>query len=306
MIDAIRNTPLVVPPSLELGRASMADDHDVALEPSTGLGLSAPIETPPEVKLVTQMLLASGSSDPVEALMGVLHQIRAISGQRAELDLKGAEQSKEVARLNHEKAIEDAKAAAEKRMKGAPKWVKKLVSVIVTAVGVAAAAFTGGTSLGLAIAGAVLLLGAEGIAKLGSKLGMSDKACQWMKLGIQVAGAALMLGAGLAGGAAATMPKALNVTQKTVKVVKAAMDAVEHSIGIVDAGRAEKQDLAECESGVAALGVEAADQEHEAIMQMLAAELARMQREAESISTMSEVNRETAQSVLDQLVGGPR
>jgi hypothetical protein len=303
MIEAPR--PLSIFSEHHVVSPSITDD--VMLMPlAEDVELKSPIDRPPEVQLVTQMLLASGSADPVQALMGVLHQLRAISGDRAEHDVRTAQQSQEVARLRHDKAIEDAKAAAEKRLKRAPKWVKKLVSIIVTAVGVVASAFTGGASLGLAIAGAVLLLAADGIAKLGIKLGMDEKHAAWLKVGVQVAGAALMLGAGAAGGASAAVPKAVEVAQKSAKVVKAAMAAVEFSVGMVDETRAEQQAQAECDAADASLAVDAAEDETKRAVELLGEELARMQRQSESISAMSEVNRQTVQHIIEQFTGGSR
>jgi hypothetical protein len=302
MIQVARPNPLF--PDLHAGASFVSDAAPQVW--SSEVELELPIDPPPEVQLVTQMLLASGSSDPVQALMGVLHQLREISGERAELDVRSAQQSQEVARLRHEKTIEDAKAAAEKRLKGAPKWLKKLVSIIVTAVGVAAAAFTGGASLGLAIAGAVLLLTADGIGKLAVKLGMDEKHAAWLKLGVQVAGAALMLGAGLAGSASAALPKAIDVAQKAAKVVKTATDAVEFSVGMVDAERAEEQAHAECDAADASLAVDAAEHEVESAVALLAEELGRMQRQSESISQMSEIDRQTTQTIIDQIGGGSR
>lgn len=257
-----------------------------------------PMEPPPEVKQVTQMLLASGSNDPVEALLGVLQQIRAMSSDRAELDVRGAEQRREVARLDHERAVQEAKEAAEKRIAGAPRWIKKLVSAIVTAVGVAAAAFTGGASLGLAVAGAVLLLASDGIAKLAVKLGMKEEHAGWLKLGLQVAGAALMMGAGFAGGAAA-VPNALQVTQKAVKVVGAAMEAVEGALGVVDQHRALAEARAQSEVDRAALELEASDDDFDRVIEMLAAELTRMRRENEAASGLVEASHAARRSAIE-------
>jgi len=290
-------TPITLAPASDLPAAA----------PSTAeLPIALPVHAPPEVQHVTQMLLASGSSDPIEALMGVLHQIRAMNGERSRLDVESAEQSREIAWLNHEKAIEDAKAAAERRLNKAPRWLKWLVSTIVTAVGVVAAAFTGGTSLGLAIAGAALLLSAEGIAKLGVKLGMSPEAAGWLKLGIQVAGAALMLGAGFAGGAATALPKAVEVTEKSVQVVKATMDSIEASIGMVDANREYDQKLAEADADLAGLVVDGADVEVQAAVELLADGLADLRRQSEAFGKLSESKRAATESVLEGMRGGAR
>ena len=285
------------------GPTEAAEAHEASVE----ILLPDSASTPPEIEVVTRMLLASGSSDPGQALMGVLHQLRLISKDRAERDMQTAEQSREVSRLRHEEAVEAAKAAADRRLSGAPRWLTQLVSVVISAVGVVAAAFTGGASLGLAIAGAVLLLAGGPIAKLGVKLGMSEKAAGWLKLGIEVAGAALMLGAGLAGGAsaAAAAPKALNVTQQAVKTVKAAFDAVEHSISCVDAKRGRDQDVAALGATEAGGRADAADDEMSDVLQMLGDELTRMRRESEIAAKMSEESHQTSQRVIDAF-GGPR
>src|SRR5690606_9403185 len=112
-------------------------------------------------------------------------------------------------------------------------------------------------------------------------------------------GAALMLGAGLAGSAAAALPKSLSVTQKAAKIVKAAMDTVEGSIRIVDTDRAHEQALAEGRVAEAEIASEGADEDLDEAIEMLSAELARMRRENEAVSEMSSKKHQTTQSVLD-------
>ncbi|MFW5920541.1 MAG: hypothetical protein ACOCUS_01780 [Polyangiales bacterium] len=83
-----------------------------------------------------------------------------------------------------------------------PGKLGEVLKVVAVAAALAASAVTGGASLGLAVAGAALMLAGPEVTKGLVKAGVVDeKAAMGLDIAIQVVGAALMAGAGAAGGA---------------------------------------------------------------------------------------------------------
>lgn len=160
---------------------------------------------------------------------------------------------------------EEAGRRAERLMNRAPKWVKKFVSAVISAVGVIAAAYTGGASLGLAIAGAALLLAADTLVPLLEKTGaINAEQAGWMSFGLKVVGTVLMCCTGIGASSAANIaPQAVETAGTVARTVESTLAAVDgsldaasakfegdHGEAMIDAG-ASSVDLAAAEAALA-------------------------------------------------------
>lgn len=142
-------------------------------------------------------------ADPTLLLLQLGSQIadQASHAQRSAVEAQRGIQA-EAAEHRQEAMAAAARAArrAERWARHRPPWVQKLVKAITLTAGIVGAAFTGGSSLGLAIAGTVLMCASKHIVNLAVRLGMDPERAQWLGLACQIAGAALMAGVGSAGG----------------------------------------------------------------------------------------------------------
>ncbi|NOY92634.1 MAG: hypothetical protein GXP55_15710 [Deltaproteobacteria bacterium] len=140
---------------------------------------------------MSTMLLAQSQIQKIGNAVGASQIADAGARQRA------AEEAFQAAT----KAVE--KLAKQKRsLFNRFKWLKPLITAVAAVVAVAATVTTAGTLGPLAIAGLVLMLGADYITKglVAAGIVPKDKAV-WVTMGLKLAGAAMSLGAGLTSGA---------------------------------------------------------------------------------------------------------
>jgi len=120
------------------------------------------------------------------------------------------------------------------------KWFKNLIKVVAAVVAVAATVVSFGSAGPLAIAGLVLILGADLITKGLVEAGIvpKDKAV-WVAMAIKLVGVALTLGAGAAAGgaqAASTGVEAGSSAAQVASVIKNATDVIQGVLTLVTLG----------------------------------------------------------------------
>lgn len=182
------------------------------------------------------------SSDPVLVLLGITESLRGNQADEQRDRLAVDTRSSEVANREQRTArrrSERASRRARRWLARAPKWAKRLVTGLIAAAGLAAAAFTGGAALGLAVAGTVLTLSADHIATFAKRHGMSPKAAKILGALVQVAGAALSASSGLASGparlaatAGQSVASAVRTAEHVTSAVQGALQAVQGARGI--------------------------------------------------------------------------
>lgn len=181
------------------------------------------------------------SGDATMVLMALEAQVD--SGRSTSERRQVVQQQRRTTRASEEQKEARARAAAAHRkarrwLRSAPRWLKRMVKVIITAASIAAAACTGGAALGLAIAGAVLLHGADRIANIAVALGMSEKGAKWLGFACSLAGAALSGGSSLVNGAAAAAGSAVSAASHVIETVRTVTSAVLAAMQVSEATRA--------------------------------------------------------------------
>jgi len=169
------------------------------------LASSSPSIDPATLRSAVSQLLGTRSI-PADPMLFLLSLGAAVARSDQANSFEAANESAAARRTATDDAAEAHRRAAAANRRAhrflghAPKWVKKLITTITVALGVLGASFTGGATLGLAIAGAVLMLGAKGFERLARELGMDPSKAKWVGVACQVVGAALMAGSGAASG----------------------------------------------------------------------------------------------------------
>ena len=205
---------------------------DLAMDAvDTALNASGVVPTGSQPDL-NQMAGLLASLDSPEALMALAETwMRNQRAKHAESDSHAEAAKAESASADRKHALDRAIKAAKKKSKR-PRWLRKLIKAIVSAVAAAVSVFTAGAATGLMVAGLVLMFAGDKIAKGLNKLGIiPDKAVAWVSLALQIAGAALTMGAGANGAANATtaVVDALNKGQELVTALVAVAEAVADS-----------------------------------------------------------------------------
>jgi len=193
-----------------LDALSLSPPSERAIDGSLGdtldeLDSSSPSIDPATLRSAVSELLGTRSI-PADPMLFLLSLGAAVARSDQANSFEAANESAAARRTATDEAAEAHRRAAAANRRAhrflghAPKWVKKLITTITVALGVLGASFTGGATLGLAIAGAVLMLGAKGFERLARELGMDPSKAKWIGVACQVVGAALMAGSGAASG----------------------------------------------------------------------------------------------------------
>lgn len=230
----VTTTPAVTPPPLTASDIVHASDVDgTALDLDTPLDPAAVLELlDPQARATLEtMLPVFLSGDPLIMSAALASALRMENHETQETTVGIETAADERAVEEQNEARRRARSASRRagRFLGrAPKWLKKLITSVIVAASAAATALTGGAAAGLAIAGAILILGADLIKKVAIELGMSERNASFLALGCQIAGAALMLGAGAAGAAsstASTASEAVRTTQTVLRTITKSINA---------------------------------------------------------------------------------
>jgi hypothetical protein len=199
---------------------------------------------------------------------------------------------------------ERASRRAGRFLGNAPKWVKKLIEAVVVAAAATATAMSGGVAAGLAIAGAVLILSAEGIGKAAEKLGMSPENARWLTLGCQIAGAALMAGGGLAasGATAGTAAQTAQSVSETVSRVASSAQQIEQAVrGTGNAVATRTATLATADARAAGLESQEAQDALRALLDQMQASAARFERSMGAAQDALEARARAQQSLIERM-----
>ena len=281
----------------------------------TGVDPALLASLPPDARQFLESILPVFSSgDPLLMLAAMSGDIQADNRTNQQTAVEIETSAEELAAADRAESNERARRAAGRanRMLGnAPKWVKKLIMSVVIAASAAATAATGGVAAGLAIAGAVLLIGAEGIAKAAVALGVSPEHARFIQLGCQIAGAALMAGAGFAGGATAatgavetartTAQTAQAIVSTTIETTNAAI-AVDQ--GIRTTGQAvatHRATQATTDAHAAGLEVDRAQQATVALLEDMRGSAASNQRVLATLEEVIETKHRTQDALLARM-----
>ena len=147
--------------------------------------------------LATLSVLVGGMVNPATILASLQSQMRnlAIDTQATEVD--AASERNACAEENRRVCLEKAEKALAKMRKGMPKWAKKLIGAVLTAVGTIAACVTGGASIALIVVACVLMAAGD-IVEAMTERGVikNEKVGMAVSLACKLVAAACTLGAG--------------------------------------------------------------------------------------------------------------
>jgi len=185
----------------------------------------------------TLAILISGSGDPMAMMLGMQSRLREMGVELREQDVESADGRSITEEAERTEALDQARAAAEKAIKRMPKWVKKLVGAILTAVGTVASVFTGGASVALTVIGVVLLVAGEVVQALADRGVIDERNGSIAAMAIKLVAAVVMCvascGANTGGlvnagqqaaQIGAVVADVARYTQATVSTVTSAMD----------------------------------------------------------------------------------
>lgn len=310
--DGGASTPTTARPSpsgAELLAALDARTLERLAPTGTRLAVATPSATASGAEVPLGLTLLQGlpelATDPTLLLMQLGEHLAAQS-TRAD---RGAVESHRIQEAEAAERRQEAMAAAQRASRRAerwaghlPPWVQKLTKAITIIAGVAGAAFTGGTSLGLAIAGAVLILGSEGITKLAVRLGMEPERAQYLGMACQIAGAALMAGAGGAGGAgtatSTALARAVDTTERIRSVVDATLQVAQGTRDIGAAVNVAQSTNASLDADAHGLRGESADERMRQVLEAMQRSLESMTQLREKVLAMNdEENRRSMETV---------
>ena len=198
---------------------------DVVEVPSTGS-----IDVDPQL-IASRLAMIT---DPQAILFAAQAQLRDTDAATYKEIVKANEVKAEFHHKLKMEMLRKAEKAARKSKK--PRFLKKLLSAVMIAVGVVAAAFTGGVALGLAIAGAVLLLAGDHIVNGLVKAGIiPKKAAPWVALALKVVGAALMAVSGNIEGVSNVATSVAQVAGTTVQAVQQTTNTINMIVQVIGA-----------------------------------------------------------------------
>jgi hypothetical protein len=150
--------------------------------------------------------------------------------------VRGAEARTELAEMERQRAVEQARKAARKATKllGLKKFLGRLVQVIAVAASVAASVASGGAAAGVAIAGAALVLGADLIAKGCEKMGLVDaEGGRRLALALRITGSLMSAGASAGAAVGAQAGSALLKSVRAgLEVARGASQVSDASVGM--------------------------------------------------------------------------
>ncbi len=172
--------------------------------------------------------------DPFAMMTGLQAQLRDTQSTTAQQGVEASSLRAEAAEAQKAEFLEKAMEAANRLTNRMPKWVKKLVGAVVTAIAAVGAIYTGGASLALAVAGVALMVAGEVVEKLAENGKIDPQKAAWVSLAFKVVGAALMAVSGNVSGVAA-LPAALKTAATVVKVAVAVGQAAEAGVDIAHA-----------------------------------------------------------------------
>ncbi len=245
------------------------------------------------------------ASQPELALALMQWRSAEATGEAAEAGAERAEVDAESAERERRAAFRRAMKHARKASRRLPRWVRRMISAVVSVAGAAGAAFSGGATAGLAIAGAVLLLASEYAPAVVEKLGGSERLARGFQIGMQIAGAALSLGASGAASAAASAGEAARSVADTAKLVTDVVEAAGTAVTSGDDLRVAGLSIALARDETAADGAglrrDHARHDAGAAIDALREALARQQRALEAASAGAEARRRAEDDVIRAL-----
>lgn len=169
---------------------------DLAMEVVTRPGASsigAPPTSPSAAELAGQLAMITSP----EALFYLAQSQMNQADQRDAATKAHAHTAKAKSEIRHQKHLLDKAIEAARKKSKRPRFLRKLINAIVSAVAAIATVMSGGALAGLAIAGMVLMFASEHLVKGLVKLGvLSSKAAGWLSLALRIAGSILTAAAG--------------------------------------------------------------------------------------------------------------
>lgn len=165
-------------------------------------------------------ILLAGVMDPMALLAGLQSAVREAGSKQSEQEMRTDKLSAAASEALRTEALANALKLAEKASSGAPPWLKKLITAIVTIVAVAASLFTGGASLALVVVALVLMVAAKTLEVMAKNGVIDPKRGGIAALCIKVVAAVVMAVASLGTGSSALASAAGEVAQGAVEIAK--------------------------------------------------------------------------------------
>lgn len=206
------------------------------LSPVRGTAPSAPSDTQ---LAAAAAVVAATLGDPMALMLAIQSELKDKGLEAREVDARNASlrhESADVQRLEHlERSVEMAKKASRK----CPRWVKRLIGAVLSAVG-SIASLAGGAGLALVAVGAALMIAAKLVEKVMSKLAeaglISEKAASIVSAVVKIAAAVAAAVTGQVGQLANAAKAAMDVASTAIKVVKSVADMVSAASEVALAG----------------------------------------------------------------------
>ncbi|HJL46451.1 MAG TPA: type III secretion system translocon subunit SctE [Polyangiaceae bacterium LLY-WYZ-15_(1-7)] len=111
-------------------------------------------------------------------------------------DVQASRQDSEMQRERVMHALEKVEKALKKAANKAPRWVKKLIGAVLTAVGTVASVFSGGATLALVVVAVVLIAAGDIVDELAHRGVLDERNGAIAASVLKLVGAALMIAAG--------------------------------------------------------------------------------------------------------------
>lgn len=250
-------------------------------------------------------LFAALATDPTAILELTQSWLRDITSDAREDSARTANERSAIEMAARELAREAERAARASAKESADiSNVFGWIAVGLAAIGgVVGAAFTGGVSLGLAIAAAVLMVGAQTMNQLGSEGVMDGEAASYTALGLSIAGTICSFGASAAGAVPTTIDTAVKVANISLSVATAVAQAGGGISDLVGTQFTYDADLREIDGESHRIGRDEARSVAEENATALAATMRSFRRMAERRAEAREAHHEGMRVAINALRG---
>lgn len=247
-------------------------------------------------RMMTLSILLAGAVDPMALLAGVQGHIRDASSEARASDSNAANIRGAAADRAREVALERAQKMAEKAMSKMPRWAKRLIGAVISAVGTIASVVTGGASLALTVVGVILMAAGEIVQTLAEHGIIDEQNGMIAAVCIKIIGSICTLGAGAVSGGAQIAASTSDIVLTAGQVAKAAVGVAEAAQGGAAAYRGARQmqsDAAQSRGESASLDAEQATEDLDRAAEGLKQTMQGYQRAMKRIHQMVQLQGET-------------
>lgn len=210
---------------------------------------SNPMSVQDQHQFMTLSILLAGALDPMAMMAGLQGKVRDGNSDVSSREVDASSRRGEAADRARTEQLAKAMRMAEKAAGKMPRWAKRLIGAVISAVGTIASVITGGASVVLVVAGAILMMAGEIVQTLAEHGVIDPKNGMIAAVVIKILGSICTLGAGAVSAGPQIAASASNIALITAQVAKAAVGVCQALDGAMSAARGAQKmvsDFAQC------------------------------------------------------------